>query len=172
MNKINDLFILLDSLIDKRAKHEKIMLILIPIILSLFISFNFLISNINEKNYILKEKILQQKMLKSKLESMQDELHLNTNNEELLKKFKLLNGLKTYAITNNNLIKKLKPLAKNITTNPLTIYAVGDVFLLEELLEIIENERFVFIKNLNIKSNFLNELEIQIECENLGENLL
>ncbi len=166
------LFIKLDLFLEHKSKRERIILFLLPIVLFLGFLFGFVMPYVDEIYEKNKAFLNEQNKLFTTLNGAnnKDSQNLKTSLES---KEKFLKELKSKRITNQNLSKALESFGGkilHISDSNLSFYATGDADLLEDILEEIEKNYFVFIKDISLNAQFSTDLEMKFDVVNIGES--
>ena len=191
--KATHIFIALDAHFAHKNK-EAILAFCLPILLSVFVCFMWIFpladSRLENATFALQQqenlanelaKISTQNIDITTNKKMLDSLQEKSLNNEalgyLLKPFRFEN-LSNHANNPKNTQKhppQTKPQRtanqnlQNLMQNNLFFSTTGDSEALEDVLEILETNPFIFIQNLSINAPFASALEMRVEAINFGE---
>ncbi|MGX2971615.1 hypothetical protein [Helicobacter sp. T3_23-1059] len=194
--KATHIFIALDTHFAHKNK-EAILAFCLPILLSVFVCFMWIFpladSRLENATFALQQqenlanelaKISTQNIDITTNKKMLDSLQEKSLNNEalgyLLKPFrfeKLSNHANNPKNTSANPAPQTQPQRtksqnlppQNLTQNNLFFSTTGDSEALEDVLEILETNPFIFIQNLSINAPFASALEMRVEAINFGE---
>lgn len=171
------LFSACDLWLMQKSAREKLALFALPLVLCAGVAFLVILPPIDTTLAQSKFAYDTQEKLANELESTLAQLEANSSQEELAStlayKRQLLQSLQEKALSNTQLLQKLS----HFGTNPkpkdayLHISGTGDVDMLEDIIELLEAQHFVFIENLAINAPFASSLELSFDVLNLGETL-
>lgn len=169
---MRDIFLRLDSMLASRSKRERVALFCLPLLLCVGVVFAWILPPIDAAFEEATLKLEAQKNIAQMLDIPQNSIY-DAQIAELEHKNALLNLLRQKSITNATLAKKLGAFSNNIQIKDayLSLIALGDVEVLEDLLEGIEENHFVFIENLAISAPFASNLEIKLDVLNFGHRM-
>lgn len=169
---MREIFVRADVFLAKCSRRERLALFFLPLVLCAGIVFVFIMPKID---FIYEEaslKLSAQEELAQSFATIpsafQEELRT-----ELEHKNSLLTSLQQKALKNTTLAKKLSTFSNNvrITDSRLSFLVLGDVEILEDVLEDIESSYFVFVENLTISAPFASSLEMKFDILNFGNRL-
>lgn len=171
------LFASCDLWLMRYKKRERIALFALPIVLCLGVALAVVLPPIDEIYAQSELAYTTQDNLAKELESSLERIETSFAHEEfastLAYKQQLLQSLQEKAQTNTQLTKKLAPFSKSPTPKGTHLHfnAIGDVDMLEDIIELLEAQHFIFIENLAIKAPFASSLEMSFDVLNFGETL-
>lgn len=171
------LFSACDLWLMQKSAREKLALFALPLVLCAGVAFLVILPPIDTTLAQSKFAYDTQEKLANELESTLAQLEANSSQEELAStlayKQQLLQSLQEKAQTNTQLTKKLAPFSKSTTPKGTHLHfnAIGDVDMLEDIIELLEAQHFIFIENLAIKAPFASSLEMSFDVLNFGETL-
>jgi len=167
------LFFRYDNFLSTKTKREQHLLFWLPIVIFGGVVFGIFMPHIDEFYESKKDFLRQQQHLHNTLLQAQENQHLQTLKDKLQTSQKSLFLLSQKAFPNTKLKHSLTPFSKQISLvdSNLSLYAVGDVSLLEDILEEIERHFFVFIENVSLNAYFSSDLEIRLDIVNMGNML-
>ena len=158
----------------QKSPREKLALFALPLVLCAGVAFLAILPPLDATLTQSKFAYGTQEKLAQTLEST---LAQSSSQEELAStlayKQQLLHSLQERALTNAQLATKLARFSKGEKHKGayLSFSTVGDVDMLEDIIELLEAQYFVFIENLVIKAPFASSLELSFDVLNLGETL-
>lgn len=173
MSKLSRAFARLDLWLARHSRRENLAIFCLPLLVCVGIAFMVILPPIDEtcaQNTLALER-------ERELANALAEIPLGYTNHELQEslahKRQLLQSLKSHALSSSTLAKKLGAFSSNIrhSDGHITIQAIGDVELLEDIIELLESERFVFIQNISISAPFASSLDMHFDVLNFGEKL-
>lgn len=197
-DKLTHIFVVLDRYFLHRHKKERILAFCLPILLCVFVVFGWILPAVDSVYEEASFALTQQEQLQSELAKMQN-LQSNLSVKSPLAnpnhKEQILKSLQENLLTNEALGYLLKPFSpsfdsqsntqtknQNVSNLPqdfletpqkpsqnLLFSVVGDSEVLEDILEILEKNPFIFIQNMSINAPFASGLEMRFEAINFGE---
>lgn len=197
-DKLTHIFVALDRYFLHRHKKERILAFCLPILLCVFVVFGWILPAVDSVYEEASFALTQQEQLQSELAKMQN-LQSNLSVKSPLAnpnhKEQILKSLQENLLTNEALGYLLKPFSpsfdsqsntqtknQNVSSLPqdfletpqkpsqnLLFSVVGDSEVLEDILEILEKNPFIFIQNMSINAPFASGLEMRFEAINFGE---
>lgn len=197
-DKLTHIFVALDRYFLHRHKKERILAFCLPILLCAFVVFGWILPAVDSVYEEASFALTQQEQLQSELAKMQN-LQSNLSAKSPLAnpnhKEQILKSLQENLLTNEALGYLLKPFSpsfdsqsntqtknQNVSSLPqdfletpqkpsqnLLFSVVGDSEVLEDILEILEKNPFIFIQNMSINAPFASGLEMRFEAINFGE---
>lgn len=171
------LFSACDLWLIQKSAREKLALFALPLVLCAGVAFLVILPPIDTTLTQSKFAYDTQEKLANELESTLAQLEISSSQEELAStlayKQQLLHSLQERALTNAQLATKLASFSKGEKRKGahLSFSTMGDVDMLEDIIELLEAQHFVFIENLAIKAPFASSLELSFDVLNLGETL-
>lgn len=166
-------FARLDLWLARHSKRENLAIFCLPLLLCIGVAFAVVLPPIDESYTQSQLHLAREQDLANALAEIPPN-HANQELQETLTyKRQLLQALKERAIKSATLAKKLGTFTSNIrhSKENLTIQALGDVEMLEDIIELLETQHFVFIQNLSISAPFASSLDMRFDVLNFGERL-
>lgn len=169
---MRELFIKIDEFLESKTKRERMILFLLPIVVFLGIVLGFVMPSV-DMIYAQNNALLQEQTKLSLTLNSANKQTLQDLSSQLESKETFFQKLKSKRIISPELSKLLEPLCKTTHSldSDLSFYAIGDVGVLEDILEEIEKNYFVFIKNISLNAQFSTDLEMKFDVTNIGEML-
>ena len=185
-DKLTKIFVHLDEYFLYKNEREKILAFCLPILLSVFVVFMWILPTIDEVYDEAMFALKEQEALAQEFSILT--AHDKTNIQSSLQNAqKMLATLQEKSLNNEALaymLKPFNPIYEDITNTKdnianhikrhsanLSFRAVGDSEALEDILEILEKTPFIFTQNLSINAPFASGLEMRFEAINFGEIL-
>ena len=169
---MRELFIKIDGFLESKTKRERMILFLLPIVVFLGIVLGFVMPSV-DMIYAQNKALLQEQTRLSLTLNNANKQTLQDLSSQLESKETFFQKLKSKRIISSKLSKLLEPLCKTTHSldSNLSFYAIGDVGILEDILEEIEKNYFVFIKSMSLNAHFSTDLEMKFDVVNVGETL-
>ena len=195
-DKLTLMFVALDRYFLHKDKKERILAFCLPVLLCVFVVFGWILPAVDSVCEEASFALTQQEQLKSELDKMQNpQSSTSSPLANPTHKDQILKSLQENLLTNEALGYVLKPFSpsfdsqSNMQTKTknslpqdfledktpqkpaqnLRFSVVGDSEALEDILEILEKNPFIFIQNMSINAPFASGLEMRFEAINFGE---
>lgn len=166
-------FAWLDLWLARHSRRENLAIFCLPLLLCVGVAFVVILPPIDESYAQSQLHLAREQDLANALAEIPPN-HANQELQETLAyKRQLLQTLKERGIKSSALAKKLGAFTSNIrhSGENLSIQALGDVEMLEDIIELLETQHFVFIQHLSISAPFASSLDMRFDVLNFGEKL-